>query len=127
MLKIFLKLLPYLVIASLGFGIYYGFTNLSEKIQKTERENQCLILEKKELENQVKSLKEVSTLTVEQLEALRKSEKESLKYINDKNAEINALTLSEESDIILVKVNAYEECMAKNSLNPSVECKLELK
>ena len=84
------------------------------------------MLEKQELENQVKSLKEVSALTVDQLESLRKSEKESLKYINEKNNEINALTLTEEPDIMLKKINAYEECIAKNSLNPSVICKLEL-
>lgn len=125
-MKIFLKLLPYLIIVTLGFGIYFGFIHMSGKIAESERQNQCLILEKQELENQVKSLKEVSALTVDQLESLRKSEKESLKYINEKNNEINALTLTEEPDIMLKKINAYEECIAKNSLNPSVICKLEL-
>ena len=125
-MKIFLKLLPYLIIVALGFGIYFGFTHMSGKIAESERQNQCLILEKQELENQVKSLKEVSALTVDQLESLRKSEKESLKYINEKNNEINALTLTGEPDIMLKKINAYEECIAKNSLNPSIICKLEL-
>ena len=125
-MKIFLKLLPYLIIVALGFGIYFGFTHMSGKIAESERQNQCLIMEKQELENQVKALKEVSALSVEQLESLRKSEKESLKYINEKNSEINALTLTEEPDIMLIKINAYEECIAKNSLNPSVICKLEL-
>ena len=125
-MKIFLKLLPYLIIVAMGFGIYFGFKYMSEKVAESERQNQCLILEKQELENQVKSLKEVSALTVDQLESLRKSEKESLKYINEKNNEINALTLTEEPDIMLKKINAYEECIAKNSLNPSVICKLEL-
>ena len=125
-MKIFLKLLPYLIIVALGFGIYFGFTHMSGKIAESERQNQCLILEKQELENQVKALKEVSSLSVEQLESLRKSEKKSLKYINEKNSEINALTLTEEPDIMLIKINAYEECIAKNSLNPSVICKLEL-
>lgn len=125
-MKIFLKLLPYLIIIAMGFGIYFGFKYMSEKIAESERQNQCLVLEKQELENQVKSLKEVSTLTVDQLESLRKNEKASLKYINEKNNEINALTLSEEPDIMLIKINAYEECIAKNSLNPSIICKLEL-
>jgi hypothetical protein len=125
-MKIFLKLLPYLIIVALGFGIYFGFTHMSGKIAESERQNQCLIMEKQELENQVKALKEVSALSVEQLESLRKSEKESLKYINEKNSEINALTLTEEPDIMLIKINAYEECIAKNSLNPGVICKLEL-
>lgn len=125
-MKIFLKLLPYLIIVALGFGIYFGFAHMSGKIAESERQNQCLILEKQELENQVKSLKEVSALNVDQIESLRKSEKESLKYINEKNNEINALTLTEEPDIMLKKINVYEECIAKNSLNPSVICKLEL-
>ena len=125
-MKIFLKLLPYLLIIVLGASLYFGFVHMSNKIADSERQNQCLILEKQELENQVKSLKEVSSLSVEQLESLRKSEKESLKYINEKNNEINALTLTEEPDIMLKKINAYEECIAKNSLNPEVICKLEL-
>ena len=125
-MKIFLKLLPYLLIVVLGASLYFGFVHMSNKIAESERQNQCLILEKQELQNQIESLKAVSTLTVEQLESLRKNEKESLKYINEKNNEINSLTLSEEPDIMLVKINAYEECIAKNSLNPSVICKLEL-
>lgn len=125
-MKIFLKLLPYLLIVALGASLYFGFVHMSNKIAESERQTQCLILEKQELENQVKSLKEVSTLTVDQLESLRKNEKASLKYINEKNNEINALTLSEDPDIMIIKINAYEECVAKNSLNPSVICKLEL-
>ena len=125
-MKIFLKLLPYLLIVVLGASLYFGFVHMSNKIAESERQNQCLILEKQELQNQIESLKAVSTLTVEQLESLRKSEKESLKYINEKNNEINSLTFSEEPDIMLKKINAYEECIAKNSLNPSIICKLEL-
>lgn len=125
-MKIFLKLLPYLLIVVLGASLYFGFVHMSNKIAESERQNQCLTLEKQELQNQIESLKAVSSLTVEQLESLRKNEKESLKYINEKNNQINSLTFSEEPDIMLMKINAYEECIAKNSLNPSIICKLEL-
>lgn len=125
-MKIFLKLLPYLLIIILGVSIYGGFRYMSNKVSEAENQAQCLLTEKNQLEAQLKILKEASSLTAEQLESLRKNEKASLKYINDKNIEINNLTLNEEPDIMLLKINAYEECVAKNSLNPKVICKLEL-
>ena len=49
-MNIFLKIAPYLIILALGFGIYYGFNYMSDKISEVQKENQILT-------NQVSSLK----------------------------------------------------------------------
>lgn len=125
-MNIFLKLLPYLIIVALGFGIYGGFKYMSNELTKAKEQNICLTTENAELINQINTLKETSNITVEQLEQIRKNEKNSLKYINEYNNKINDLKLNEDSDIILMKINNYEVCMAKNSLNPEIKCELEL-
>jgi len=125
-MNIFLKLLPYLIIVALGFGIYGGFKYMSNELAKAKEQNICLTTENAELINQINTLKETSNITVEQLEQIRKNEKNSLKYINEYNNKINDLKLDEDSDIILMKINNYEVCMAKNSLNPEIKCELEL-
>ena len=125
-MNIFLKLLPYLIIVALGFGIYGGFKYMSNELAKAKEQNICLTTENAELINQINTLKETSNITVEQLEQIRKNEKNSLKYINEYNNKINDLKLDEDYDIILMKINNYEVCMAKNSLNPEIKCELEL-
>ena len=125
-MNIFLKLLPYLIIVALGFGIYGGFKYMSNELAKAKEQNICLTTENAELINQINTLKETTNITVEQLEQIRKNEKNSLKYINEYNNKINDLKLNEDSDIILMKINNYEVCMAKNSLNPEIKCELEL-
>lgn len=125
-MNIFFKLLPYLIIVALGFGIYGGFKYMSNELAKAKEQNICLTTENAELINQINTLKETSNITVEQLEQIRKNEKNSLKYINEYNNKINDLKLNEDSDIILMKINNYEVCMAKNSLNPEIKCELEL-
>ena len=118
--------MPYLIIVALGFGIYGGFKYMSNELAKAKEQNICLTTENAELINQINTLKETSNITVEQLEQIRKNEKNSLKYINEYNNKINDLKLDEDSDIILMKINNYEVCMAKNSLNPEIKCELEL-
>ena len=82
-MNIFLKLLPYLIIVALGFGIYGGFKYMSNELAKAKEENICLTTENAELVNQINTLKETTNITVEQLEQIRKNEKSSLKYISD--------------------------------------------
>lgn len=125
-MNIFLKLLPYLIIAALGFGIYGGFKYMSNELAKAKEQNVCLTTENAELVNQINTLKATTNITVDQLEQMRKNEKTSLKYINEFNNQVNELKLDEDPNIILMKINNYEVCMAKNSLNPEVKCKLEL-
>lgn len=126
-MKIFLKLLPYLIIVALGFGIYGGFRYMSSELAKSKEQTQCLLNEKKELQNQVEVLKNTSNITIEQLEEIRKNEKNSLKYIANINNKIDEIKFEEEADVILMKINNYEICMAKNSLNPSIKCELGIK
>lgn len=125
-MKIFLKLLPYLLIISLGFGLYFGFTYMSNKVAETEKREQCLIIEKEELKAQLKSLQNITNITNEQLANIMHNEKESLQYINDNNSKINALHLNKVDDTMLKKINDYQDCMAKNSLKPYNKCQLEL-
>ena len=114
-MNIFLKFLPYLLIIALGAGIYGGFRYMSNELSITKEQNQ------------IKTISTTANVTVEQLEQIRKNEKESLKYISETNLKIDALELNEDSNIILMKINNYEVCMAKNSLNPEIKCELNIK
>ena len=125
-MNIFLKLLPYLIIVALGFGIYGGFRYMSNELAKAKEENICLTASNAELVSQIESLKETTNITVEQLEQIRKNEKSSLKYISEFSNRVNELSLTEDPEVILMKINNYEVCMAKNSMNPEVKCELEL-
>jgi hypothetical protein len=126
-MNIFLKFLPYLLIIALGVGIYGGFRYMSNELSITKEQNQTLIIKNNELQNQIKTISTTANVTVEQLEQIRKNEKESLKYISETNLKIDALELNEDSNIILMKINNYEVCMAKNSLNPEIKCELNIK
>lgn len=125
-MNIFLKLLPYLIIVALGFGIYGGFKYMSSELSKAKEQNICLTVENSELTSKIEQLTKTSTITVEQLEQIRKNEKESLKYISETNLKINEMQLNEDSSVLLMKINNYEVCMAKNSLNPEIKCQLDL-
>lgn len=126
-MNIFLKFLPYLLIIALGAGIYGGFRYMSNELSITKEQNQTLIIKNNELQNQIKTISTTANVTVEQLEQIRKNEKESLKYISETNLKIDVLELNEDSNIILMKINNYEVCMAKNSLNPEIKCELNIK
>lgn len=126
-MNIFLKFLPYLLIIALGAGIYGGFRYMSNELSITKEQNQTLIIKNNEIQNQIKTISTTANVTVEQLEQIRKNEKESLKYISETNLKIDALELNEDSNIILMKINNYEVCMAKNSLNPEIKCELNIK
>lgn len=126
-MKLFLKLLPYLIIIALGFGIYGGFKYMSDEVSKAKEQVQTLLIQKSELENKVDTLNTIKDISIEQQVQLQHNEKESIKYINDFNNKVNELTFNEDKDIILMKINNYEVCMAKNSLNPEIKCKLNLK
>jgi hypothetical protein len=126
-MKLFLKLLPYLIIIALGFGIYGGFKYMSDEVSKAKEQVQTLLIQKSELENKVDTLNTIKDISIEQQVQLQHNEKESIKYINDFNNKVNELTFNEDKDIILMKINNYEVCMAKNSLNPEIKCELNLK
>lgn len=126
-MKLFLKLLPYLIIIALGFGIYGGFKYMSDEVSKAKEQVQTLLIQKSELENKVDTLNTIKDISIEQQVQFQHNEKESIKYINDFNNKVNELTFNEDKDIILMKINNYEVCMAKNSLNPEIKCELNLK
>lgn len=124
-MKLFLKLLPYLIIIAMGFGIYFGFVYYNNQITKLTKENVCLMNDKELLLNEMESLKVSNQLTVEQLQNIQKQVYESVTYVTDTSNKIDSLKLNENKDTLLAKINAYEICVAKNSRNPSIKCVME--
>lgn len=124
-MKLFLKLLPYLLIVTLGFAIYFGFTHYEKKISQVTEENICLINKNKSLESQLESEKISHNITVEQLESIHNQVKESVTYVSDTSLKIDNLKLDEDKDTLLAKINAYELCVAQNSRNPHIKCVME--
>ena len=125
-MKLFLKLLPYLIIVALGFGIYFGFTHYEKRISSVTEENVCLMNKNKLLESQVESLKVSHNIVVEQLESIQNQVKESVNYVSDTSLKIDNLKLDEDKDTLLAKINSYELCVAQNSRNPHIKCVMEM-
>ena len=124
-MNLFLKLLPYLIIIAMGFSIYFGFVYYNNQITKLTKENVCLMNDKELLLNEIESLKVSNQLTVEQLQNIQKQVYESVTYVSDTSNKIDSLKLDEDKNTLIDKINAYELCVAKNSRNPSVKCKME--
>lgn len=125
-MNLFLKLLPYLIIISLGFGIYFGFKHYESKIFQLTTDYTCVVNENNLLKEENKSLKEINNITTEQLQNIQKQVYESVTYVTDTSNKIDSLKLDEDKDTLLAKINAYEICVAKNSRNPSIKCKMEM-
>ena len=124
-MNLFLKALPYLLIISLGFAIYFGFRHYESKISSLTAELTCSINEVKELKEENKSLKEQNKISVEQLENIQKQVYESVTYVSDTSNKIDSLKLDEDKNTLIDKINAYEICVAQNSRNPHIKCKME--
>lgn len=124
-MNLFLKLLPYLVIVALGFGIYFGFRYYESKISQLTADYTCVVNENNSLKEENKSLKEQNNITVEQLENIQNQVYESVTYVSDTSNKIDALKLDGDKNTLLAQINAYEICVAQNSRNPSIKCKME--
>lgn len=124
-MNLFLKALPYLLIISLGFGIYFGFRHYESKIFQLTTDYTCVVNENNLLKEENKSLKEINNITTEQLQNIQKQVYESVTYVSDTSNKIDSLKLDENKDILLAKINAYEICVAQNSRNPEIKCKME--
>lgn len=124
-MNLFLKALPYLLIISLGFAIYFGFRHYESKIFQLTTDYTCVVNENNLLKEENKSLKEINNITTEQLQNIQKQVYESVTYVTDTSNKIDSLKLNENKDTLLAKINAYEICVAKNSRNPSIKCKME--
>ena len=75
-MKIFLKLLPYLIIIALGFGIYGGFKYMSDEVSKAKEQVQTLLIQKSELENKVDTLNTIKDISIEQQVQLQHRQQE---------------------------------------------------
>jgi septal ring factor EnvC (AmiA/AmiB activator) len=124
-MNLFLKLLPYLIIISMGFGIYYGFRHYESKISQLTTDYTCVVNENNSLKEEIASLKEINNITTEQLQNIQKQVYESVTYVTDTSNKIDSLKLDEDKEILIGKINAYEICVAKNSRDPSIKCKME--
>lgn len=124
-MNLFLKLLPYLIIVAMGFGIYFGFRYYESKISSLTSELTCSINEVKELKEENTSLKEQNKITIEQLKNIQHQVYDSITYVSDTSNKIDSLKLDEDKSILIDKINAYEICVAQNSRNPHIKCKME--
>ena len=124
-MNLFLKLLPYFFIIVMGFGIYFGFRYYESKISSLTTELTCSQEEVKQLKEENTSLKEQNKITVEQLENIQHQVYDSITYVSDTSNKIDSLKLDEDKNILIDKINAYEICVAQNSRNPHIKCKME--
>lgn len=124
-MNLFLKLLPYLIILALGFSIYFGFRHYESKISQLTTDYTCVVNENNSLKEEIASLKEINNITTEQLQNIQKQVYESVTYVTDTSNKIDSLKLNEDKEILIGKINAYEICVAKNSRDPSIKCKME--
>jgi septal ring factor EnvC (AmiA/AmiB activator) len=124
-MNLFLKLLPYLIILALGFSIYFGFRHYESKISQLTTDYTCVVNENNSLKEEIASLKEINNITTEQLQNIQKQVYESVTYVTDTSNKIDSLKLDEDKEILIGKINAYEICVAKNSRDPSIKCKME--
>jgi uncharacterized protein YlxW (UPF0749 family) len=109
----------------MGFGIYYGFRHYESKISSLTSELTCSINEVNQLKEENRVLKESNQITVEQLENIQKQVYESVTYVSDTSNKIDTLKLDEDKNTLINKINAYEICVAQNSRNPEIKCKME--
>lgn len=126
-MRIFIKILPYLIIVMLGVTIYAGFRYMSSELEKAKERNICLTTENAELLNRVETLEETNTTTINQLLELQNNEHKSLEYINKTNDYIDNYVIDNDRKQLLLKINTYEECMSKNSLEPSIKCTIDIR
>ena len=124
-MNLFLKLLPYFFIIVMGFGIYFGFRYYESKISFLTTELTCSQEEVKQLKEENTSLKEQNKITVEQLENIQHQVYDSITYVSDTSNKIDSLKLDEDKSTLIDKINAYEICVAQNSRNPHIKCKME--
>lgn len=124
-MNLFLKLLPYFFIIVMGFGIYFGFRYYESKISFLTTELTCSQEEVKQLKEENTSLKEQNKITVEQLENIQHQVYDSITYVSDTSNKIDSLKLDEDKSTLIDKINTYEICVAKNSRNPNIKCKME--
>jgi len=124
-MNLFLKLLPYLIIIVLGFSIYFGFKHYESKISQLTTNYTCVVNENNSLKEEIKSLKEMNNITIEQLQNIQKQVYESVTYVADTSSKIDSLKLDEKKETLIAKINAYEICVAQNSRNPFIKCKME--
>lgn len=124
-MNLFLKLLPYFFIIVMGFGIYFGFRYYESKISSLTSELTCSQEEVKQLKEENTSLKEQNKITIEQLENIQHQVYDSITYVSDTSNKIDSLKLDEDKNILIDKINAYEICVAQNSRNPHIKCKME--
>ena len=84
-----------------------------------------MVNENNSLKEEIASLKEINNITTEQLQNIQKQVYESVTYVTDTSNKIDSLKLDEDKEILIGKINAYEICVAKNSRDPSIKCKME--
>ena len=117
-----LKLIGVGIIIMVFLSLVWSVYSYKNKLEVSEHNLQVQETVNKELNNNIDTIKQTSSLTIKQLEQLRKNEQKSIQYINNKNKEIDNLIIDKTDPSFIIRINKYEECMALNYNNPRVVC-----
>ena len=118
-MNLFLKALPYLLIISLGFAIYFGFRHYESKISQLTTDYTCVVNENNSLKEENKSLKEQNKIIVEQLENIQKQIYESVTYVSDTSNKIDSLKLDEFDPASFVQTEAFQHLLNSVKVIPA--------
>ena len=126
-LSVIKKIWPYLLIATLGLAIFFGFRYYSNKIEDLTRQNTILETHNAEINNNYNTLKNLYNISLKQAEELAKQQKEAQGYVAELRQELNSMDLKkayeEDADKLLKTINDYEKCYAINTIkNPMMKC-----
>lgn len=121
-----LKYLPYILIIIVGIAIYCGFKYMSNQIANEREKTTLLQIKNAELLNNIKMKENVAQITFEQMKQIELNTLEALNNNLDSNNKIESFKLNGERKNMLDKINNYEICMSKNSLNPFIKCDLDI-
>ena len=126
-LSVIKKIWPYLLIATLGLAIFFGFRYYSNKVEDLTRQNTILETQNAEMNNNYNTLKNLYNISLKQAEELAKQQKESQQYVAELRQALNEIDLKkaydEDADKLLKTINDYEKCYALNVIkNPSYKC-----
>lgn len=126
-LSVIKKIWPYLLIATLGLAIFFGFRYYSNKVEDLTRQNTILETQNAEINNNYNTLKNLYNISLKQAEELAKQQKEAQGYVAELRQALNSMDLKkayeEDADKLLKTINDYEKCYAINTIkNPSMKC-----
>ena len=119
-LSVIKKIWPYLLIATLGLAIFFGFRYYSNKVEDLTRQNTILETQNAEINNNYNTLKNLYNISLKQAEELAKQQKDAQGYVAELRQALNSMDLKkayeEDADKLLKTINDYEKCYSINAI-----------